>query len=436
MALSRLVMLASAFAFVSFLHAAPATAQTSPDAEFKAGTSAFHRHDYQRALKHFLRAQRSGMHSIALYYNLGVTYYRLGQYRQARQAFLQAAASPAMAAPSYYNLGLVAMRERQTGAARYWFERALRSAHTPQLRQLSETMLGRLPKTRRWYAVVEGAAGYDDNAVLASSSQVIRTSQKGAAYGDLLVAGQGLLHGTWHQGLRAVAAFDARRYPRLANFNLTTYSGSLQGTHPLGAWQTRGGLGLGGIDFGGHRLESTASLTARAERPLTEDLRFDLRYRYVHIRGGSSYGYLDGWRQELRSGLHEDLGVSRWELWYAVDLNSRNDLHRGAEFYSFSPLRQTVGIRYRRPVSSHMQAVVRVSYQYSRFRGADTRNIGGTLVTRTRVDRRPEVQLALYRSLPRDWRAGVRLNYEDNSSNFASESYRRTWLELTVQRFF
>lgn len=437
MSATRMLALALAIALLSLLSGLPARAQgVSANQAFRSGIAAFHAHHYRSALSHFLRAEQAGMHSAALYYNLGVTYYHLGRYPQARDAFLQSAESPGMAALSYYNLGLVAYREGRHGAARYWFDRARKTARTKALKALSDRMLGRLPGTHRWYALARLSGGYDDNAILASDNQVISASRRGAAYGGLLVAGQGLIHGDWESGLRVLGALDARRYAGLSSYDLGSYALKLEGTRPLGSWQTGALAGVGRVDFGGRELERTASLTLRGGRPVTDGERLALRYRFVRILGGSGYGYLDGWRQELRGSFGAPAGSQGWRFWYTFELNRRNDLRRGPVFLSFSPVRQTLGVRYSHALVARLVASARLTWQYSVYRDPDTRVVAGHLVTRNRIDRRPEVELGLHRDFVGKWRTALRLGYEENNSNFASDSYHRGWAEVSVERFF
>ncbi|HYW03266.1 MAG TPA: tetratricopeptide repeat protein [Gammaproteobacteria bacterium] len=437
MSASRTLALAVAIALLSLLHGLPARAQgTTADQAFRDGIAAFHGHRYRSALSDFLRAEQAGMHSAALYYNLGVTYYHLGRYPQARDAFLKSAGSPGMAALSYYNLGLVAYREGRHGAARYWFDRARKTAETKTLRQLAERMLGRLPGTRRWYGLARLSAGYDDNAILASDNQVISASRKGAAYGGLLLAGQGLVHGDWQSGVRVLGALDTRRYAGLSGYDLGSYALSVEGTRPLGNWQTRARAGVGRVDFGGRELERTAGLTLRGARPVTDGLRLALRYRFVRILGGSGYGYLDGWRQELRGSFGAPAGASGWQLWYTFELNRRRDLRQGPVFLSFSPVRQTLGVRYSHPVAAGIVASARLSWQYSVYRDPDTRVVAGSLVTKNRTDRRPMLQFGLHRDFAGKWRTALQLGYEEDNSNFASDSYHRGWAEVSLERFF
>ncbi|HYW03383.1 MAG TPA: tetratricopeptide repeat protein [Gammaproteobacteria bacterium] len=409
-----------------------AHAARSASDEFQAGLSAFHKHRYAHALQHFLQAEHAGMHTPALYYDIGVSAYRTGNYDLARKAFLKSSTDPSLASVSHYNLGLVAHKQGHDGAARYWFALAERHATTRRLREMSASRLKQLPKPKRWFAAIRAGAGYDDNAVLASGTQLVNASHRGAAYGTALVLGQGLLAGNWSRGLRAKGLADMRRYSGLAHYNLSIYQGGIEGTTPVGAWRTGAGLEAGRVDFGGGELDRSLTATLHARRHLAHGLGLALRYSYATLHGGSGYAYLGGWRQTLRAGLRGSVGKSRWRAWYQHEWNARRDLYVGSNFYSFSPRRDTVGVSWKHPLMQQLSVEARASYQYSRYGSPD--RIGG--LTRTRVDREPRLVGYLRYHLSPWWIASCQLGYEDNASNIPGDSYHRKWGELAIERLF
>ena len=89
------------------LRCAGAAAQDAP--AFERGIAAFQSGDYAAALQSFLEAQRAGLDTAGLHYNLGATYYRLQRYPEAEREFQALARDPAWAALAGYNLGLIAL---------------------------------------------------------------------------------------------------------------------------------------------------------------------------------------------------------------------------------------------------------------------------------------------------------------------------------------
>ena len=62
------------------------SAMASATDDFRKGQQAFKQGDYQAALRWFRKARRQGLNNAAIFYNLGVTHYKLRQYGQAEKA--------------------------------------------------------------------------------------------------------------------------------------------------------------------------------------------------------------------------------------------------------------------------------------------------------------------------------------------------------------
>ena len=80
--------------------AANAAAGDAVDAQsmFKSGNAAFRSGDYSSALANYNDAMANGKNSPRLFYNMGLTHYRLGQYSLARSAFMESANDAGLAA--------------------------------------------------------------------------------------------------------------------------------------------------------------------------------------------------------------------------------------------------------------------------------------------------------------------------------------------------
>ena len=109
---------------------------------FDQGIAAFQAGDYGSALRSFLEAQRAGLDTPGLHYNLGATYYRLQRYSEAEREFQGLARSPAWTALASYNLGLIAQRMGRLELAKEHFAQALRTATDHKLRMLAGRGLG------------------------------------------------------------------------------------------------------------------------------------------------------------------------------------------------------------------------------------------------------------------------------------------------------
>lgn len=127
------------FWVVLALLTAPAVllAQTDQRQLFAEGNDAFKSGRYETALAKYRAARDTGMHSSLLYYNLGVTHYKLLNYSLAESAFERATEDPNLTAVAYYNLGLTHKAAGDVISARAWFEAAWEETDSEGLKQLA-----------------------------------------------------------------------------------------------------------------------------------------------------------------------------------------------------------------------------------------------------------------------------------------------------------
>src|SRR5262245_10482596 len=96
--------------FVWLAHGFAAGVAAQDMLTFDRGVAAFGTGDYASALESFVEAQRSGLDTPTLHYNLGATYYKLQRYPDAEREFERLAGDSAWSALAAYNLGLIAQR--------------------------------------------------------------------------------------------------------------------------------------------------------------------------------------------------------------------------------------------------------------------------------------------------------------------------------------
>ena len=146
------------------LTANAAEADTGQDL-FDSGNVAFRSGDYSSALASYSDAMVNGKNSPRLFYNMGLTHYRLGQYSQAKWAFMESAKDDGLAALSYYHLGVLAEKEGDSKAAAEWFMRSRNGADGPKLRRMSERALETVGAPQSAFESSFSAGfGYDSNA--------------------------------------------------------------------------------------------------------------------------------------------------------------------------------------------------------------------------------------------------------------------------------
>lgn len=151
--------------FVAFTAAAAARGATDAADQPSAGRSnttrsnaallyidaqaAFKRSDYEAAADLYQAADHAGFKDPIIFFNLGVTHYKLADYDAAEAAFANASTYPKIAPLAIYNLGLVARKAGEPGEARGWFQQAARQrGASAKIRRLAEQALQRSPRER------------------------------------------------------------------------------------------------------------------------------------------------------------------------------------------------------------------------------------------------------------------------------------------------
>jgi tetratricopeptide (TPR) repeat protein len=406
------------------LRCAGAAAQDAP--AFERGIAAFQSGDYAAALQSFLEAQRAGLDTPGLHYNLGATYYRLQRYPEAEREFQALARDPAWAALAGYNLGLIAQRTGRVDFAKRQFELALRTATDRRLRELAATALGRLESAAptRVFAVATLAGGYDSNATLTPDATTAGTSHQGDWFAESLAAASYRLGGNAASRVDARAGFVLRKYQDLHEFDQGSVRLGVGGETISGRWQTSVGGSFDTTYFGGDLFERAAVLEAALRRRLDSGGDVRARYEYQHVDGGAGFEYLDGWQQQLTLDGGFALGSSVARVGYQLELNDRRDLQQGADFLSYSPTRNSVFADVILPNLAGWGVEARAEYRYSRY--PDPYLLDGGTVEIRREDRRVGLAVHAYRRLSGPWRVFLDYSYFGNDSTIDTYDYRRS----------
>jgi tetratricopeptide (TPR) repeat protein len=419
-----------------FVAGQPAGAAEADPLAFERGVAAFGTGDYGAALQSFLEAQRTGLDSPGLHYNLGATYYRLQRYSDAEREFSALARDSAWEALATYNLGLIAQRTGRVATAREHYAAALRTASDSKLRALAAMALGRLEQSQptRIVAVASLAGGYDSNATLTPDAATAGTSHQGDAFAESLGALSYRLLGDAASGATAQAGFLLRKYQDLHQFDQIGLR--LGFTHDTASarWQTSLGGFYDTMYFGGDPFQRAAVIEARASRSLDGSADLRGRYEYQRIEGGGGFEYLDGWQQQLTldAGLAGEAALAR--LGYELELNDRRDLQLGSDFQSYSPTRHSAFALLIMPNIAGWGAEARAGYRFSRYK--DPYVIGGVEIVRE--DRRYGVAVHAYRSVSGPWRLFVDYSGYRNDSTIDTYDYTRhqglVGIEFVLQR--
>ena len=403
-------------------HAAVGQVQGS-DASAR-GIEQFRGGDYAGALQSFLEAQRGGVDTPGLRYNLAVTYYRLGRHADAEREFSLLARDPDWAPLAHYNLGLTAQRMGRETQAREYFERARRGAEDPRLRALAAEALERLgPPPASTSVFLSGAAGYDSNPTLLPDAATAELRDDGDAFFELLSAASHRVSGTAARAVYMHGGLYARRHDDLDPFDQAALRVGVSRDRAEAAWQRGIGVYVDHVEASSGRLQQAAILDAYAWRRLDGERDLRARYQFAAIDAGAGFGYLEGWQQRFSMGIGLPLARARVRLGYELELNDRDDFHEDGVFFSYSPTRHWLWASMAVPAGAGWRLELRGELSASRYN--DPHRLSEGAAALTREDGRWGAGLRASRPLSDGLRLFLDYGYYRNDSNISIYHYDR-----------
>ncbi|MEJ2565824.1 MAG: tetratricopeptide repeat protein [Gammaproteobacteria bacterium] len=404
---------------------------------FDKGVEAFRREDYITALRFFEQARSGGLDDNRLYYNLGVTYYKLGRYVNSKRAFSKTMNDPAMVPLASYNLGLVALAQNDNKQAAEWFRKALDTSKSDKLAQLSIEQLRKLGyetpvrrhKAYPAFAMIRGSLGYDDNAVLQADILPPSAAHKGDSFLGFFAYGNKQIAQFGNKAVQIEASLFDIRYRNLDAYDLDDlYLGAVL-ENTIDHWTVDTGLSEDVTFIGGNALNRTATLQLAGTRKISDGNKLRLRYKLSRVDNiDAAYSYLTGWWHQAQVDSIWKVGWSQIRLTYRFEYNDRQDL-QAPLFTSYSPTRHMLGARGTFPVVERIKAEIDLRYRYSAYHNA-SEQFNGSYITRS--DKRYRVTARIIYNL--DQRANVtgEYSYTDNHSNIPIEQYRRNQYQLNL----
>lgn len=383
--------------------------------------------DYRLALQYFLKAEEGGMDSGRLYYNIGVSHYKLGHYDAAVQAFEKAARDPQLRALSYYNLALVARAQDDTSAALSWTEKCLDASRDERLTGLAEALRQQLAPgqaTRTDRTMTGGSKttmlfnahiGYDDNVTLLADSQLLNSSNRGDSFIDAFYFGRLTLNSSGPYVWNVDGSVYTQQYSSLHNYNLSMLlaSGSLQ--RDISVWRLKSELSMALFTLAGNGLYRTQTLKLSARwRRQAWQWRGEFELSGIDA-ANAAYEYLGGsmYRSKIRADWRQDK-KHRYKASYTYETNDRNDLTTATTFSSYSPTRQTLKVSLETDLNRHLSSSFGVDGRYSRYRD---QNISTTSAPIQRQEQRYRFNVGVTYKL----RAAIELTGEYNlTRNFSN----------------
>lgn len=409
---------------------------------YRQGVIAFKNGDYRVALEKFENAKSAGDTSPNLLYNLAVTHYKLGNYGQAEALFAQLAKKPDWEYLARYNLGLTLEKRGTRAEAVNQYQKVVRESDQSRLRYLArkrlEALAAPVPERaqRDWAALLSLAGGTDDNVIAFPEQLQQDPSQGEDNFTELLAYGHAYLAGVPGNGMRLYGTLYRRAYSELDFLNVDMFSAGLLFDQPLGAWELEYGANFISTRIDGEALTTETQL----QLGLSRDVRgheYQLRYRYGAVSAGDLYPQLEGSVQRFEASWQRRTSDWHVRARYRLEINDRDDLNTGSEFFSYSPTRQAVELIADRWFTPRWAAGIGLGFASSSYPDANTlTDVDGQTKTAKRETDQTEYWLRTHYDLTDSWRAGAEYRRTDQSDNFELYTYERSVLKLSLEYLF
>jgi len=402
----------------------------------KNGVAAYEAGEYKKALEYFTDAIRHGSTEPSLYYDIGVTHYKLKQYAEADEAFKKVAESPKWESLALYNRALIAYRTNQPELAEQLITASIRLSQSPGLTALNFSLRDRLENhvlaKSPWSELVYFGLGYNDNVVL-SEAGATAISGKSDAFMDFIGKVKRTFSLKDSKKLDFVVQASARNYTLLNEYDQIGLRAGFE--KELRRPNSSVGLYVENDALGGKNFELIGSLEYK--RALTGSKQNSPEFSYSlsnYSMQDSNYAYLGGVQHRIQLARTKKLEKGSLKTYLRTDYNDREDQVLSGDFYSYSPLRFGVGAVYTRNLSSREVLTGSLYLERSRFLDPDYRFATG--VSKTREDGLVELRLSFAHVTPKRW--VYRANYvrTDNISNYSEFAYSQNIVSFEILKAF
>ncbi|MFO7530147.1 MAG: tetratricopeptide repeat protein [Marinobacter sp.] len=403
--------------------------------QLRAGIAAFKAGNLDRAQALLESAADLGLQSRALTYNLGVIYYKTGDLHNAERMFRQLTETRQRSL-AFYNLGLIALAQEDKAGARAAFREVVDTNDADNLTRLAAAQLEKLGESAPlppWQALSSLAAGYEDNIGLFPDEAASTIED---SFLELVAAVSGYLYRQGKHGFRLRGQAYAREYDSEDEFNSQLVRLDTNWEYRLDDYRLYAGIGGDKLWYGDKPREERARVSGGVSTPACaiaeERARCSVSARAEHVSASSRYDAYDGRHYRLDARYQARLGDWGGGLRYYLDYDDRRNLATEREYFSVSPLGQTLELSTRYYPLPDLEIGGVLGYRYSFYRTAHRLRIPeGTWII-NRVDKRLSLSVnADYRindtiSVVAGWR-GLH-----NDSNIPRYDYERSTATLGV----
>lgn len=432
-------IISTVFLVCLFLSPYAKAAGSEARAAFSSGVLLFQKGHYTQARAAFEKALAKGLKTAVLFYDLGATEFKLGNLHAAKEYFGRIAGDPRFGQYARYNLGLIAKRQGYITAARKHFSYVDRQASDPSLRKLAHKQLLRLGTGKKIPPAVgflELESGYDSNVILRRLASTVTPSRQGSALYGILAGGAGVVHGSWSHGLQLAGSVFYRGFTAVGGYDQLLAQAGPKYRFVWGGWKWETAAKLSYFRFGGATLETTAGVRARASHALGARGTISFRGGVARAHGGSQYGYLSGNVYSIGAKGKWKLDSTSFSVAYDHEVERRNDLRTGTQFFSVSPTSDGISGSFNWAFTKNWSAGVHASYSHSRYRDPDVYTQNATLVTVRRIDKFSSVGLSLTRNLSNALSLAFNAEHDRNNSTVSRYTYAQNLYLLRISYLF
>jgi len=411
------------------------TPTMAADPNFEQGLSAFANNDFQKALQHFKQAERNGMNNGRLYYNIGVSHFKLGQLSDARAAFVLAASDPELAGLAYYNLALIAYQGNNIDQARNRLQQCREHSTDKRLLALADELQTRLPAqaaaaSHRSTALISLHAGYDDNVTLSDDNQPVGSSGRSDRMIEVLVFGRQSHPLRETLSLTLDASLYQQDYLNLNDYDVLLLrfgAGLEQDIHQHWQWLNDGHITK--TTIAGKQSTHSFSLQSglqRRQRHQTTVVDFQI----ARIEADSAlYQHLDGWRYRLSARQAWKQAQQRYSLSSDITSNDRSDYRTATQFSSYSPQRLSLSGSVQTKLTPQLDGSLKLNWRYSRYRDANL--LADASIVR-REEHRQRLTGRLRYPLSDNTKLQLEYRHSRNNSTLSNYDYHQNQIYLGI----
>ncbi|MGD8572861.1 MAG: hypothetical protein PVH98_10410 [Gammaproteobacteria bacterium] len=403
---------------------------------YQRGKQALADNKFVDAIQFFKKAHDKGYDSARLHHAWGAALYQSKNYPEAQKHFEIAGKDPAFTQLAYLNLGLVAIKQDRNDQAIAWFLKARDDGDSRKVRLLAEKMLQRmnysveeslLPEQTVIYFSTQ--AGYEDQSYSTTLDQVGGSDR----FMEFNFYAATRLWGDKSRGIDANFNGYSLQNQESTDTEVSVMALRLGYFKQEGSWQISSYLGLTPSYVGGDSYTTTTSADVQLRRDLSAATRVAGLIGYDAVRAASSdVDYAAGHDWQLQLQLKHTAEKGTYYLRYKYEQQDREDRLLGANFYSYSPTRQSLRFKHRYYLSKTWRVNTTLRYRHSEY--ADSNRINGEV--KQRSENQVQASATLGYMISRHATLLTGYEYTDNRSSWDRYTYNRNEYTVGIEWLF